>query len=296
MYDTILVPTDGSEISTAAGEAAIALARQCNASVEVIYVLEHDATEPEGGSEEEPQRQFARDALSKIERNATDTGVDLTTTVVEPPPSEPVHQSILGFVDSNGIDAILMGTHGRTGVGRMVLGSVTEQTLRTSPVPVITLHEGTVFEPAVESVLVPTDGSDTAEAALEHGIALALAADAALHIINVVDMGVVAGSYNVGDVSKKLEDASNQALESAAQRAADADVPTVETAALTGVPDRSICEYAQSQGVDSIVMGTHGRTGVERFLLGSVTERVVRRSTVPVVGIKGAVPDESETV
>lgn len=296
MYDTILVPTDGSEIATAAGGAAIALGRRFDSTIEVISVLKRNPLDPSLSTDTDSQAQFAADALAEIEAEATESSVDLTTTLVEAEESNSVHQSILGYAASNDIDSILMGTHGRTGVGRVVLGSVAEQTLRESPVPVMTLHENTQFDPAFDSLLVPTDGSDTAEAALDHAIELAGVTDAAVHIVNVVDVGAIAGSYNVGGVSKKLEEASNKALERAVERATDAGVGTVEATVLTGVPDRSICEYAEQEAVDAIVMGTHGRTGVERFLLGSVTERVVRRSTVPVIGTKATAPSDSDTV
>jgi len=186
-----------------------------------------------------------------------------------------------------------MGTHGRTGVGRVVLGSVTEQMLRESPVPVMTLHERTNFDPDIDSLLVPTDGSDTAEAAVDHGVDLALATDATVHVVTVVDVGAIAGSFNVGDITEKLQTASNQAVEAAVQRAEDAGVSSVESTTLVGVPDRSICDYADEHETSAIVMGTHGRTGVERFFLGSVTERVVRPSTVPVIGTKATAPKKS---
>lgn len=281
MYDTVLVPTDGSDVATTAGEAAIALADRFGATIEALYVSKDGSPEPSSDAPADTQERRGQDALEKIENRAVDAAVASTTALIEANGSEPIHQTILDYADSHGTDLIVMGTHGRTGVGRIVLGSVTEQTLRKSPVPVMTLHENTVFTADIDSLVVPTDGSDTAESALNHGIELALTTGATLHIISVVDVGAVAGSYNVEGVADKLREAGNKILETAVQRAEDAGVSRIEANLLTGVPERSICDYASEHDVDGIIMGTRGLTGAERLVLGSVTERVVRRSTVP---------------
>lgn len=292
MYDTVLVPTDGSDIASITGEVAIAVAARFDATIEALYVSTDGSPEPSPDAQSEARNRRGQDALAKIEKRAADAAVESTTALVEANGSDPIYRTILDYADSSDTDLIVMGTHGRTGVGRIVLGSVTEQTLRESPVPVMALHENTAFSGDFDSLLVPTDGSDAAESALDHGIELALTTGATLHIISVVDVGAVAGSYNVEGVADKLREGSNEALGTAVERAEDAGVSSIESTVLTGAPGRSICEYANQHGIDTIAMGTRGLTGVERLVLGSVTERVVRRSPVPVIGTKATITSD----
>lgn len=293
MYDRLLVPTDGSNVATGAGEAAVALADKFDADLHAIFVLER-ANLPAGFESEagEERLRLGRAALDEIVDGAGGTDLDITTTVLENEGRNPVHQTIIDYSVEHGIDLVVMGTHGRTGISRMVLGSVAEQTLRESPVPVMTIHENTTFDPDLDSVLVPTDGSDSAGAALDHAIELALATDAAIHIVNVVDIGVVTGDYDAGRVLEALNEAGERTLEVAIHRAKDAGVSTVEATVARGRPHQAITDYAEQRDVDAIVMGTHGRTGVARFILGSVTERVVRHTDVPVIATKAATSDE----
>lgn len=293
MYDRILFPTDGSDVAAAAGEAALTLAQQFDAGLHAVYVLEGRSLPAEiESSTADERRRLGREILGEIDEQATDAGIDVTTAVLEE--EGHVHSTLVDYTDGHDVDCLVMGTHGRTGIGRLVLGSVAEQTLRESPVPVVTIHEETVFDPAFDSILVPTDGSDSAQAALDHAIELALTTGAALHVVNVVDIGVVMGDVDAGLVLDTLEEAGEQAIEVAIHRAREAGVSTVEASVLSGTPYRAICDYTDERDVDCIVMGTHGRTGVGRVVLGSVTERVVRYSDVPVIATKASPVPESE--
>jgi nucleotide-binding universal stress UspA family protein len=134
---------------------------------------------------------------------------------------------------------------------------------------------GTMYD----AILVPTDGSRLADRAATHALDLAAAFDATVHAISVVPPG--------------RDDAdADAAVDAVADRASDRSIP-VETAVLDGVPYRAILDYVQDEGVDLVVMGTHGRTGLDRYLLGSVTERVVRAAPVPVLTVG---PDDDTAV
>ena len=136
-----------------------------------------------------------------------------------------------------------------------------------------------------EHILVPTDGSDGTDAAVDHAIDLAETYDAALHTIYVVDANVGADA-GVANVYANLEQAGERAVQDVVDRAEAAGVETVEGAVAEGVPHRAILDYAEQRDVDLIVMGTHGRTGLDRYLLGSVAEKVVRLSDVPVMTVR----------
>jgi len=143
-----------------------------------------------------------------------------------------------------------------------------------------------------DHILVPTDGSDHAARAVDHGVLLAEAFDATVHLLTVVDIEAAAGPFSAGGVDQSyVEDRTESEREALASLEADlTDVP-VETAVTTGKPSEGILDYVGDEAVDLIVMGTHGRSGLRRYLTGSVAERVVRLSPVPVVTVRAS--DES---
>ena len=151
-----------------------------------------------------------------------------------------------------------------------------------------------------DCILVPTDGSTETERAVEHAVELAAAHGADLHAVYVVNSATFAGLpmetswEGVGDV---LREEGEAALARVEELAADRGVP-VETRLLDGSPSRRIVEYAESEDCDLVVMGTHGRGGIDRLLLGSVAEGVVRACSVPVLTVQVGdreAPEENET-
>lgn len=284
MYDTILVPTDGSTAAETAVETALDLAQRFDASLHAINVVELDEYPADVESEAaEEVTQRGEETLATVRDQAADVGVSATTHVIET--ADPTHQTIIDYAIDHDAALIVMGTHGRTGLNRLVLGSVTERTLRTSPVPVLTVHEDITLDPDFETILVPTDGSEAANVAADHGITLAGATDAAMHVVHVVDLTAVSGEFGGAEVLNALEEAGQQAVDDVIDRARKADLRTVEASVLSGTPARAILDYAEERDIDLIVMGTHGRTGLERYLLGSVTEKIVRVADVPVLTV-----------
>ncbi len=164
-----------------------------------------------------------------------------------------------------------------------------------------------------DTVLYPTDGSEGSDAAVEHVRALASSFDATVHVLSVVDTrdadfglsgaffesepgmsgdakGGESGMVGGRDDPENVRAARVERRETLVSNVADHfdGVPTT-TAVEAGTPHETILAYADDNDVDLVVMGTHGRTGVERYLLGSVTEKVVRLSDVPVVTVR---PDQ----
>ena len=284
MYDTILVPMDGSTAAETAVETALDLAQRFDASLHAINVVELDEYPADVESEAaEEVIQRGEETLATVRGRAADVGVSATTHVIET--ADPIHQTIIDYAIDHDAALIVMGTHGRTGLNRLVLGSVTERTLRTSPVPVLTVHEDITLDPDFETILVPTDGSEAANVAADHGITLAGATDAAMHVVHVVDLTAISGEFGGAEVLNALEEAGQQAVDDVIDRAGKADLRTVEASVLSGTPARAILDYAEERDIDLIVMGTHGRTGLERYLLGSVTEKIVRVADVPVLTV-----------
>ncbi|MFA1611513.1 universal stress protein [Halobellus rubicundus] len=135
-----------------------------------------------------------------------------------------------------------------------------------------------------DTILVPTDGSDQANAALDHAVGLARDHGATLHLLYVADSNRDSVTTLGGEVVDALEQEGERILADATERLTDT-VDLVD-AVETGDPVETILDYADAVDADVIVMGTHGRRGLDRYLLGSTTERVVRRSPVPVLTIR----------
>lgn len=131
------------------------------------------------------------------------------------------------------------------------------------------------------SVLFPTDGSETAATAFAYALDVAAAHDATVHVLSVVDTGRDSVAQD-DDVVDALEDEADEAVAELADRAVDRGVPVV-TDVLRGDPSTAIVDHAETVNADLTVMATHGRRDLERVLLGSVTERVVNAATVPVL-------------
>jgi nucleotide-binding universal stress UspA family protein len=289
MYDTIVVPTDGSEHATTAAGHAAAFARRFDATAHVLAVVDvQGAAGPfdAGGVTET----FVETLEARADEDiaATVGAMDddrVTTARVRGHPSE----TILEYAQSHDADLLAMGTHGRTGVDRYVAGSVTERVLRRSEAPVLTARAADGAAPAGEydDVLVPTDGSDAATAAVDHALAVAAASEATVHAVSVVDVSVSIGVPDTSTPPRMLaahEDRAQTAVEHVADRAREDDLDA-ETAVLSGSPASSILDYAADRGVDLLAMGTTGRTGASRYLLGSTTERVVRHADRPVLAV-----------
>ena len=140
----------------------------------------------------------------------------------------------------------------------------------------------------LQSILCPVDFSSTSEAAVQYASLLAADTGATLHLLHVVDESAIAttGHNGVGYIADMAEQLEGHGLEQLqAMTPLVSNVP-FDTCQLVGVPARSILEYAHEKSVDLIVMGSHGRSGLARLLMGSVAEAVVRRADCPVLTVK----------
>ncbi len=138
-----------------------------------------------------------------------------------------------------------------------------------------------------DCILAPTDGSEEVEDALRYAFDLARAHDAMVHVLYVVNVAGYGGlpmETAWDGISDALHAEGDAAVERARSLAPD-DV-AVETSVLEGSPSRTIVDHATPDRCDLVVMGTHGRGGIDRLLLGSVTERVVRQAAVPVLTVR----------
>jgi nucleotide-binding universal stress UspA family protein len=135
-----------------------------------------------------------------------------------------------------------------------------------------------------ESILVPTDGSEGATRAAEHALEIAELHDATVHVLYVVDvrMSPIDETMDHDEVVELLEEVSGKPTTPVVEQAHDRGIAVIEEVRI-GVPYETIRTYITEQEIDLVVMGTHGRTGLEHTLLGSTVDRIVRTVDVPVL-------------
>jgi len=279
MFETILVPTDGSDCADLALDHVVDIARHYDATVHLLHVL--DVRDLEKAPDVEP---LEEDAATLVDE--TESGIDADVETVTSVRTGYPDQEIRDYADQIEAGMIAMGSHGRTGVRRFVLGSIAEKVLRLSDVPVLTVTESEVGTLPYENVLVPTDGSRGADAAVDPAASLATAYDATVHGLSVVDTRALGADVRSDVLVDSLEDNARTALDDLEADLADRDVGEVRKEVMFGMPYQSIQNYVEENAVDLVVMGTHGRTGLDRYLLGSVTEKLVRTSPVPVLSVR----------
>jgi len=284
MYDRICFPTDGSDAAESALDAAIAVASAHDATLHVLYVA--DTNQPSLANIEGQVRDVLESEGEKVVDEAADrarrAGVDTETAVVQGGPS----RTILDYVDDREIDLVVMGTRGQRNVQRLILGSVTERVVRNSPVPVLVVPPESAVTYPPESVLVGTDGSAGADEAVDEAIGIATAADGTLHVLSVLESTLLGIDVRSASAAEERERRDEAELESARERATEAGLESVETAIEEGDVVGTLNDYAADHGIDLLVVGTHGRTGIDRRLLGSVTEDLLRTADVPVLSVR----------
>ena len=210
---------------------------------------------------------------------------------------------ILNYADEHDIDLIVMGTRGRRSVHRTLLGSVAEEVVRRAEQPVLAVQRGeedvraVTPPPPIERILVPVDFSDHAREALRHAYALAALYDAGLDLLHVTEPDLHPAFY--GDGLDETYDLEKEQKAEEELHAFFADITgtvhpegqlpdrsMMEAHVASGRPAAEILRFAEEQGSDLIVMSTHGLTGLQRFMMGSVAEKVVRHVSVPVFTVK----------
>lgn len=197
-----------------------------------------------------------------------------------------VAEVILEYAEEHAADVIVMGTHGRRGVQHALLGSVAEKVVRKASCPVLTVPPaaGTGH---VERILAPIDFSEYGTVALAHAGALARTFGARLDVLHVVQEVLIPSAYGLeptGFIGPEVVERSQEALGRFTAQALGTEVDW-EAHVRMGYAASDIVRFAEEQAADLIVMATHGWTGLKHFLLGSVTEKVVRHAPCPVFRI-----------
>jgi nucleotide-binding universal stress UspA family protein len=216
--------------------------------------------------------------LTTVAAGLNARGLDAETSVVMGDPAD----EILAAADAADVALVVMATHGRGGIQRLMVGSVADKVMRmaTRPVLLVRPEETPAVEPIeIRQVMVPLDGSPLAEAALPLAVHIARATGAMLLLVRVEPF-LTAGSapYEAVPDFTQLE-ADVVAAAEAYLRKVAGDLPVgihAETFVLRGFSAATLVEFAANEGVDLVVMTTHGRGGLRRLALGSTADRMVR--------------------
>jgi nucleotide-binding universal stress UspA family protein len=286
MYDTILFPTDGSEPAGSTLEYALDVAAEHDATLHVLNVADV------GRGSVVPVRDDALDALEREGRRIVDEaadraakrGIPVQGVVRRGDPSE----TIVAYATEADVDCIVMPTHGRRGVQRFLLGSVTERVINTADVPVVAVNpdRGRTHTYPCRELLVPTDGSRGAELAMTNGIAVARATGATLHVLHVVETGGLGPDARSVIRERDLTERGHEVVTAAVERAESASVGSVTGTVEHGDPAAAIRTYIDDNEVGLAVLGTHGRTDFSRYVMGGVSAKLVRTSPVPVMWVR----------
>ncbi|HEY5947399.1 MAG TPA: universal stress protein [Kofleriaceae bacterium] len=285
-FTKIMCPTDFSAGSRQAMRMAVRLATEADAEL----VLVHSWYVPPlalGAEYALPQR-VIQNMVDDSQRGLEDAVKQATALGAKRVSSKfvtgvPWHE-IVNLLDSQAFDLVVMGTQGRTGLSRVLLGSVAEAVIRHAPCSVLAIHPGTELK-AFNHVLCPVDFSGSSEHAIELASRLAVPDGAGITLLHVVELPVA--WEEPAPAKLYLEDLQKRSAELLAKLATrleqNVTVP-VTTQIRIGTPgSQALAALDEDPTFDLVVMGSHGRTGIKRVLLGSVAEKVVRHAKCPVL-------------
>ncbi|MFB6256243.1 MAG: universal stress protein [Haloplanus sp.] len=272
MFDRLLIAVDGSDCARRAAKYGLELAARYDAAVDVVAVYGGDAAAGET-------------ILDEIATMADDAGVPVETNLLSGKPA----RSIVDRAADRGVDLIVVGRRGRTGVRERLLGSITERVLRRSGPPVLTVPGGDIGDDTgatYDGVLVTTDGSDIAADAGPYAAAVANRFETALHVLNAVDVRTEAGVFDAGGVDHEYV----ERLETEGERAIDDLLAALDTtgidvreAVIRGHAPDVIADYVDDNDIDLVVMSSEGQSNLAGQQLGTVAGRVLRTVDRPVL-------------
>jgi len=289
---TLLVATDFSETAEAAADWALEIAKGRGRRIHLVHVLTLPPPRPHYAPAPADLQNALRDAatqqLAAEAERLAGRGVEMETILEVGVPS----QTLVRVAEELDSALLVIGTRGLSGLSHLLLGSTAERVVQHAHCPVLTIHPDDAGKHRnLTTVLVPTDFSTDARKAIHTAHRLLEHLDAArLVLLHAFNLPVEYTAYGPIPTSVSyLEDAgieAEQQLDKIADELEEREGLKVETLAREGYPPEVICEQAEEQKADLIVMGTHGRSGLAHLLLGSTAERVVQKAPCPVMTVR----------
>jgi nucleotide-binding universal stress UspA family protein len=305
MYTRLLIPLDGSKTAEAVLPYGRTLARTLNIPVELLGVVDIEAlaTQVSRSSARHSSARFFETVIAESNRSSKDYLKRIAETFRAPRVKCTVEQGkaedvIIEKIES---DATLtaMTTHGRSGINRLLLGSVAEKVLRGSTAPLLLIRASeeatSEAEAALKCVIVPLDGSELAENVLPSVVELAKALKLEILLLRAYQIPTNAYAtmedyypINYEEIGVALRDEAQSYLEKKVGELERKGIEKVSFAIPEGSGADKIVAFGRRTADNLIAMCTHGRSGVKRWVLGSVTEKVVRLSGDPVLIVRSA--------
>lgn len=288
-FKKILVPVDFSEFSDKAVEYAMFIAEKYCADITLLHAVvlfQEDFDEKEQLQEyEKIVQRKEKEREEKLKSHcitAEKKGFRINSRLIR---GFSEADTVIDFISANDFDLVVMGTHGRTGLAKMLLGSVTERVVRLSPIPVITVHKE-VDNMKINKILVPIDFSGYSDTIVERAIAIAEEFKAQLSFLHVVEMETHPEFYSISfePILKGNPKLSNHIIKNM-MKLSGIPKNRANYAVTEGKVYKEIKSYAELNQIDLIVMAMRGMSEIEHFLVGSKSERVVRIAPCPVLTI-----------
>lgn len=281
----ILTPLDGSRLAEESLRAACATARRAGAVLHMALV--HHPVAPDADSAamataideiDRLAREGEEQYLAQVaDRMRLQYGIHVETKILD----GPVAETLAAYVTHLGVGLVVMTTHGRGAVSRFWLGSVADHLLRHLDVPLLLLRhkEEPVHDSrmAFRRMLIALDGSERAEAVLEPALALCPPPTAEIALLRVVSRDADGAAQGRGAAAAYLDEVADR-LERRGCRVST-------TVVVSDSPAQAILDQARPEATDCVAIATRGALGVKRLVLGSVTDKVVRGSEVPVLAL-----------
>jgi nucleotide-binding universal stress UspA family protein len=286
----MLIPLDGSKLSEQVLPYARSLAQKVNLPVELLALVDDVALAAllppqEKKNAESLIAESVRGSVAFLERiRTTFHEVPVSCTVEKGMPGE----AIIKKAAADGRTLIAMATHGRSRIDRWLLGSVAEKVMRGTSNPLLLVRTGEGVESAgeavLESIIVPLDGSPLAEKALPHAMALATAMNLELLLLRAYSLTQILSISN--RFLSAIQGEAAGYLDGKKQELKHAGVVNVSSLVSEGDAAQQITELASRTANSLVVICSHGRSGIGRWVLGSVAERVLRHSVGPVLLVR----------
>ena len=289
MERSILVPLDGSAFGEHALPFALSLARRTSAQLHLAHV--HMAPAPNLADTDDAvlratERMYFEGLIQRIQAR---WDVPITTMLLDGPVAPTLHEYAIAIE----ADLIVMTTHGRGALSRFWLGSIADALIRQVSAPVLLIRPreqplDIEHEPHINHILIPLDGSALAEHMLAHATQLGRLTQAEYTLLQAIEpvyMGYGTELYGGGmnpQLLEQLQTSAQDYLDGLAVRLR-ADGLRVQTATVVDLAATAILEYAQAHAVDLIALETHGRSGLARWIIGGVADKVIRGETIPVL-------------
>ncbi|MBI3244532.1 MAG: universal stress protein [Chloroflexi bacterium] len=287
MFNKILVPLDGSELAERALKPALKIAQHSEAEIILLRVPlpetmliaaphlygGYDLMYPSQALNK--ARQEVKDYLDQAQQAAARFGLNARIKT----PEGNVAEAIMETAIEEHVELIVMSSHGYSGITRWVLGSVAEKVLGNAPCPVLIVRS----TQSMDKALITLDGSEVAESAIKPGLDVAMALSREVTLLRVAEevhfdelTQLEIAEHGLG---ARLQEELYREADTYLQSVAEAnlyDELTMQTLVRIGAPTGQILEFAETHQAGLIVMATHGRTGLRRWVYGSVTEKVLR--------------------